>query len=59
MTLDDERAALEEERMLVEWARLHTDNKENIPIFDDIVSEMTIAPNSIEAVSFHLTSRTV
>lgn len=57
--LDEEHTALEEERMLVEWARMHSDNKENIPTFDDIVSEMTSAPNSVGTVSLHLNSRTV
>lgn len=59
MTLDEERAALEEERMLVEWARMHSDNKENIPTFEDIVNEMTSAPNSVEAVSLRLTARMI
>lgn len=57
MPLDEERAALEEERMLVEWARMHSDNKENIPTFEDIVNEMTNTPNPVEAVS--LTARIV
>ena len=53
MTLDEERPALDEERMLVEWAHMHSDNKENIPMFEDIVNENTFAPNSVEVVSLH------
>lgn len=49
--MDEERAALAEERMLVEWARMHSDNKENIPTFEDIVSGMSSTPNSVQPVS--------
>lgn len=54
VTLDEERAAvLDEERMLVEWAHMHSDNKENIPMFEDIVNENTSTPNSNEVVSLY------
>lgn len=59
MPLDEERAALQEERLLAEWARMHSDNKENIPTLEDIVNEMTSAPNSVEAVSLHLAATTL
>lgn len=56
MTLDEGRVVLDEERMLAEWAQMHSDNKENIPVFEDIVNENTSAPNanSVEMVSFTL-----
>ncbi|XP_063888903.1 (E3-independent) E2 ubiquitin-conjugating enzyme UBE2O-like isoform X1 [Scylla paramamosain] len=53
VTLDEGRVALDEERMLAEWAQIHSDNKENIPMFEDIVNENTPTPNanSVEAGS--------
>lgn len=54
VTLDEGRVVLDEERMLAEWAQMHSDNKENIPMFEDIVNENTPTPNanSVEPVSF-------
>ncbi|KAG0729200.1 (E3-independent) E2 ubiquitin-conjugating enzyme UBE2O [Chionoecetes opilio] len=49
--LDEERVLLAEERMVVEWNNMHGDNKENIPMFEDLVNENTSAANSVEVPS--------